>query len=275
MSTTANAPSAQRASAAVESLQPLMFRGVLGARLSYLLVCMLSLCWSLAHAVDFADVWLRRIVVDPNVRSFVDLLPLENGDIALINGERGIGFFSGQTLTRGQAQQHALDTSNIRPYQIVLTDGRMVRRVGPPGCVSRPDVTVALEDAQHRIQKQYALIWIPETPRRLNAAECALVGAPPSTLQHALILDPKLFALPDNTFLAADAQSGVVIRFDGDFSSNSSLLGDRLLLMPADQFKSLIKANVDTSIPSHFNWLAFQAALEQWVDAHRKSGSHP
>jgi hypothetical protein len=219
------------------------------------------------------EVWHRQLRVAGDGTPYVELVPMADGDVAIVIGDNRVAFFSGASLPAGRVLSTAARvTSN--PYVTTIPDGFTVRRIGPPGCVQRPGVTVAVEDAQQRKRAEYALLWVPEAPRQLTAADCDLVEMP-SLKQRVVILDPQLLGLPDGTFLAADAGLGVVFRFDRRFGSRTPLLNDRLLRMPGAEMRALVMRHERPPQEGGFRWAAFQSELERWVQAHRGSPSAP
>jgi hypothetical protein len=213
------------------------------------------------------EVWHRQFRVASDGTPYVELLPMADGDVAIVGGHANVAFFSGATLPAGRVLSAAAPSPS-KPYAVKMANGFTVRRIGPPGCVQRPGVTVAVEDAQQRKLAEYALLWVPETPRQRSAADCDLVEMP-SLKQRVVILDPQLLGLSDGTFLAADAGLGVVFRFDQRFGSRTPLLNDRLLRMPAAEMRALVMRHERPPHDGGFRWAAFQSELERWVQAHR------
>ncbi len=228
-------------------------------------------CFIAAADPSLPEVWYRQVRVDGAGGPYVELVAMTDGDVAIVGDQHAVAFFSGATLPAGRGRSTAAPpTSN--PYAATMANGLGVRRIGPPGCVQRPGVTVAVEDAQQRTIAEYALLWVLETPRKLTAAECDLVETPPLT-QRVAILDPRLLGLPDGTFLAADAGLGLVFRFDQSLESRTPLLNDRLLRMPAAEMRAMVRRHERPPQDGGFRWVAFQSELERWVHAHRGSPS--
>jgi hypothetical protein len=213
------------------------------------------------------EVWHRQFRVAGDGTPYLELVPMADGDVAIVDGDDSVAFFSGATLPAGRVLSTAARVTT-NPYVTTIPNGLTVRRIGPPGCMQRPGVTVAVEDAQRRKLAEYALLWVPETPRQRTAADCDLVEMPPLK-QRVVILDPQLLGLSDGTFLAADAGLGVVFRFDQRFGSRTPLLNDRLLRMPAAEMRALVMRHERPPHDGGFRWAAFQSELERWVQAHR------
>jgi hypothetical protein len=228
---------------------------------------------SLAMAGALPEVWERRIDTPGFDKPFLELLPMQDGDVAIASGERATAFFSGRALARA-GSEIGVEPPAAQPYSTTLRDGRHLRRIGPPGCVRRPGVTIALTDSTQHIEQEYAWIWIPEQPMTLTAAECALTEMAPLS-QRAVILDPKVLALADGGFLLGDARTGLVIRFDASYQTRSRLLDSRLLRMPAAEMKAMVAAHASAADGGGYDWPAFQTALEQWVAAQRGERRQP
>lgn len=220
---------------------------------------------SFVGATDLPNVWERHVDTPGFGKPFLELLPMRDGDVAIASGEVATAFFSGRRVDRARAAL-GVEPPAAQPYSATLVDGRHVRRVGPPGCVRRPGVTVALADASQHVQQAFAWVWIPETPLTLAAAECALSERPPLT-QRAVILDPKVIALADGGFLLGDARAGIVLRFDAAFETHSPLFGTRLLRMPAAELDAMVAAHAAAERTGDYDWDGFQRSLETWVGA--------
>lgn len=198
----------------------------------------------------------------------MDLVPMADGDVAIIRGSEAVAFFSGAAFQAGHVRPDA-SPSNANPYEATMADGGTVRRIGPPGCVRRPGVTVAVEDAGRHTVAEYALLWVLDEPRPLAAGECDLHDVPTVT-QRIAILDPQLFGLRDGTFLAADARLGLVVRFTPRFDSGTPWLNDRLLRMPAAAIRDMVKRHDRPARDGGFRWAGFQLELESWARGHRR-----
>lgn len=231
-------------------------QGVIAAALLVLMSVMVA-------ASDLPDVWERRVDASGFGKPFLELLPMRDGDVAIASGDRAVSFFAGRAVDRA-GDDLGVEPPAAQPYSTMLVDGRHVRRVGPPGCVRRPGVTVALTDAEQHVLQELAWIWIPERPLTLTASECSLTDMPPVT-QRAVVLDPKVLALPDGGFLLGDARAGVVVRFDADFRTRSPSLGTRLLAMPAADIRQMVASHAAAGGEGSYDWAGFQQSLEQWV----------
>lgn len=212
--------------------------------------------------------WDRQLPEAGAGPGYIELVPMADGDVAVVRGSEAVAFFSGTVVPAGSTRS-AATSSNDSPYGATLADGGTVRRIGPPGCVQRPGVTLAVEDAgRHRVA-EYALLWVLEEPRTLTAGDCDLHHVPTVT-QRVAILDPQLLGLRDGTFLAADASVGLVLRFTPRFDSGTPLLNDRLLRMPAAEIRDLVRRYDRPAREGGFHWAGFQLELESWVRSHRR-----
>lgn len=214
------------------------------------------------------DLWHRELSEAGAGRGYIELVPMADGDVAIVRGSEAVTFFSGAVLQAGDARSTATST-HTNPYKATTADGGSVRRIGPPGCVQRAGVTLAVEDAHRRTVAEYALLWVLEEPRTLTAADCDLHDMPIVT-QRVAILDPQLLGLSDGTFLAADARVGLVLRFTPRFDSGTPLLNDRLLRMPAAEIRDMVKRYDRPAREGGFHWAGFQLELESWAQRHRR-----
>lgn len=213
------------------------------------------------------ELWHRQLPEAGAGSGYIALVPMADGDVAVVRGSEAVAFFSGAVVRAGKARS-AATSSNASPYGAKLAYGGTVRRIGPPGCVQRPGVTVAVEDSDRHTVAEYALLWVLEEPRTLTAGVCDLHDAPTVT-QRVAILDPQLLGLRDGTFLAADASLGLVLRFTPRFDSGTPFLNDRLLRMPAAEIRDLVRRYDRPAREGGFHWAGFQLELESWVRSHR------
>lgn len=212
--------------------------------------------------------WDRQLPEAGAGAGYIELVPMADGDVAVVRGNEAVAFLSGAVLQAGSVLSTAT-ASNDSPYAATLADGGTVRRIGPPGCVQRPGVTLAVEDAGRHRMAEYALLWVLEEPRTLTAGDCDLHDMPTVT-QRVAILDPQLLGLRDGTFLAADARVGLVLRFTPRFDSGTPLLNDRLLRMPAAEIRDLVRRHDRPAREGGFHWAGFQLELESWAQSHRR-----
>ncbi|MCG3201899.1 MAG: hypothetical protein NFCOHLIN_01771 [Gammaproteobacteria bacterium] len=214
------------------------------------------------------DLWQRQLPEIDGGDSYMELVPMADGDVAVVRGSEAVAFFSGAAVQAGHDRAGATP-GTTNPYEATLADGGTVRRIGPPGCVRRPGVTLAVEDADRHTVAECALLWVLEEPRLLTAAECDLRDMPP-VIQRIAILDPQLLGLRDGTFLAADTRLGLVVRFTPRFDSGTPLLNDRLLRMPAAAIRDMVKRYDRPVRDGGFHWAGFQLELEGWARRHRR-----
>ena len=185
-----------------------------------------------------------------------------DGDIAIVNEVSATYFFSGRHDTRSGAIEADAGQGDAA-YSIRLADGRTVRRAGPPACVMRPSVTLVVEDANREKLDEVALLWRLDSPRTMRASECSIKHGP-LPQQRVVVIDPKLLALDDGTFLASDARLGLVLRLNDSLKTEGA--PGQLALMPVAVLKTMIRAYDRNPEQGGFDWSGFQRAVEDWYD---------
>ena len=234
------------------------------------------------HYPPYPAIWDWSPAHTPPGETFLDLRAMADGDVLIsyepvIDGRlapaRIVSFFGRQhfgTIDRAFAGK-APQAQFI--FNITLPNGNSVRRAGPPPCIRHLGLRLVVENAAHKRLMQKTLLYLLDKPKHSRPPECTLYPAPSYTYRVA-ILDPRLLALADNTFLAAAPDAGIVVRFNGRFQTDSPLLGKRLFLVDPEALDRFARHYGPTDTPTGFDWAGFHRDLPAWLQQYHGNIGH-
>jgi uncharacterized protein len=193
----------------------------------------------------YPDVW--EWVAPEHMRAGVgiDLWTLPNGDV-LINyadldnprDNHNVTFFSHETFR--QAEQ-ALGT--YRPSEekakIPYGEGRTLQVLGclgcrSGGCYNGLDGRLAIRSAANKSEERKTLLYLSDQPQHYKTQKHCLDGKDFDYWVDAVF--PEFMPLADGTFLLVDLH-GLIVRFDQNLKTKSSLINTRLFWMDAEELE--------------------------------------
>src|SRR6266545_852895 len=162
-----------------------------------------------------------------------------DGDILITYDGKGTTFFSRQISppTVSQKWVHGEATIHLKNGFIIQRTGALGGRSG--GCYNRLDAVITQKDGSGKDRARKKLLYVYENPRRYVTKKECLDG--PSFINRVDSVFADFIELEDRTLLFIDHEHGLIIRFDENFNTRSSLIGDRLFLIDEGEFFELLR----------------------------------
>jgi len=147
-------------------------------------------------------------------------------------GSYGATFFGRQSV-RPREDIKSYHLAHSRDRFVTLASGNVLKSVRrfktTNGCFDRLDDFFVLEDGQGKTISRTNLYYVLNKPQRFTVYEPCYDGVDFTYQVEAV--PAILVPLEDGTFLVVDGEHGLVIRFDEQFKTKSSLLNQRVFVL--------------------------------------------
>jgi len=180
------------------------------------------------------------VVPDSNTFGHVLGVELRNdGDVLITFDNNGATFFGRQrsSPTTSQKWIHGDATVHLKNGGVIQRAGALGGRSG--GCYDRLNAVISKKDSSWKDMARKKLLYLYEKPERYVTKKECLDG--PSFINRVDSVFADFIELEDGTLLYLDHRHGLVVRFDDNFGSRSSLMNSRLFLMDEDKFLELLR----------------------------------
>ena len=113
------------------------------------------------------------------------------------------------------------------------SEGRFVKNnsVSRSKCSDTFSDYLEISDEKNNSLKKFRILYLSDNPKRIDQKYCE---GGSEYYQKVTSLRLQFTSLRDGTFIASSTEEDIAIRFNGDFSSESKLIGDKIFILPFD-----------------------------------------
>jgi len=219
----------------------------------------------------------------------VHLYNLPNGDVLVdyVNSEKlpwqkeFESFFGRKTYKSKEEAPIGLNRPPDRKYipdsryTANLNSGKRVSGLGLRAnpCYRDTESVLRVDDDRTKTFTEKVVLYLLDQPKRYRtnkAVEHCNDG--PDFDYWVVVVMPNVLPLEDGTFLAADGDAGIVLRFTETLETRSPLLGKLVFVVDTEEFYRKMALYQGDRANERLDWDRFHRALRRWVLELQKTG---